>query len=516
MELEGLHVFRDSDSPRQRGSKRRHRATWNGGTLLAARKRSNRGMHLIKPELPVASRVARLQPICRKWISLIIAMLMSSLAPVGAHARCGVSESGVPADSSLSTLWPRMETLGGTRSALARSGVQIGATYITEVLGNPSGGVKQSAHQDGLLNVYLDADMEKMIGWKGLCFHINGFQIQGTSISDENLLSIVSASDIEAFPSTRLDEFWFEQKMLNDKVSVRFGALAVDTEFLIADSAGAFIASTFGWTTISSDNLPYGGPIYPFASPGVRVAIAPNDDFKLMIDVNDDNPIGPCPDGLDPGQCNENGLEFRLDDPPLLLVEADYSYNKQARLAGTIKLGGWYDFGKFADQRLDVHGRLRGITGADPLLHDGTYAVYGVIDQLIYQLPGAEEGRGISVFARAVGSPADRNQVDAYFDTGIVFTGMLPRRPNDVFGIGFAYTGISADASAFDRDSGLSVIRNHEVVLEISYTAQLIPGWTLQPDFEYIRNPGGHLADDTGTQAIENATVLGVRTTISF
>jgi len=473
-------------------------------------------MHPIKRNLPAAARAARPRLVCNRLSVLITATLISSFAPVVAQASCGVTENGVHEDSALSTLWPKMETLGGTRLPLARSGIDFGATYIADVIGNPSGGIKQSIHYDGLLDVYLDADMEKIAGWKGLCFHTNMFQISGTSITGENLLSIVSATNIEAFPSTRLDELWFEQTLLNDKVSVRFGALAVDTEFLIADSAGAFIANTFGWTTISSDNLPFGGPIYPFATPGVRVAVEPNDRFKLMIDVNDDNPAGSCPEGLDPGQCNENGLEFRLDDPPLLLVEADYSYSKDARLPGTIKLGGWYDFGKFADQRLDVNRRLRGVTGADPLLHDGTYAIYGVIDQMVYRRPGEEDGRGISVFARVVGSPSDRNQVDAYFDTGIVFTGMVPRRPNDIFGIGFAYTGISDDAAAFDRDSALSVIRSREVLLEISYTAEVVPGWTLQPDLEYIWNPGGHIPDDLRNQAVENAMVLGVRTTISF
>jgi porin len=449
-------------------------------------------------------------PLIRGPIVLIIVAVAALTVPDSARADCDVTDTGIPEDAVVAL------DLGGGRQALAHYGIGIGGTYIDDVIGNPSGGIKQSAHYDGLLNVYLDANMEKLIGLKGLCFHTNMYQIHGTSITAENLLSIVTASNIEAFPSTRLDEFWFEQTLLNDKVSVRFGALAVDTEFLIADSAAAFIANTFGWTTISSDNLPFGGPIYPFASPGVRMAVEPNDRFKLMIDVNDDNPVGPCPEDLDPGQCNEDGLEFRLDDPPLLLVEADYSYNKRAVLPGTIKLGGWYDFGKFADQRLDVHGGLRGVTGAGPLLHDGTYGLYGVIDQAIYRLPGDQNGRGISVFARVVGSPADRNQVDAYFDTGVVFTGMLPRRPNDVFGIGVAYTGISDDASAFDRDSGLSIIRNHEVLLEISYATEIVPGWTLQPDLQYIWNPGGHVPDDSSGRPIENATVVGVRTTINF
>ena len=266
----------------------------------------------------------------------------------------------------------------------------------------------------------MDVDIGKMAGWKGLCFHVNGYQIQGTSITAQDLGSIVSASSIEAWPSTRLDELWFEQHMFNDKVSVRIGKLAIDSEFLIADSAAAFINSTFGWTTLSSDNLPFGGPIYPFASPGVRVRVEPSNRFKLLAGVYDDNPIGPCPEDLDPGQCNENGLDLRLNDPPLLLIEGDYSFKLgHAGLLGTIKLGGWRDFGKVDDQRLDVNGALLGVTGAAPLRHDGDFAFYGVIDQLIYRPPGDGDAKGISVFARLIGSPSDRNQIDAYADTGI-------------------------------------------------------------------------------------------------
>jgi porin len=443
--------------------------------------------------------------------------------PSKANAECVFTEpatahgvDGVPEDSALTSLWPKMDTLGGIRPPLARNGIRVSPIYIAEVLGNPSGGVKQGTHYDGLLDVHIDANMEKMIGWKGLCFHTNMFQIHGTSITGEDLLSIVSASNIEAFPSTRLDEFWFEQSLFGEKLSVRFGKLAADTEFMFADSAGAFIASTFGWTTLSSDNLPFGGPIYPFASPGVLVSVRPNDRLTLMTAVYDDDPIGPCAEDLDPGQCNKDGLEFRLDDPPLLLAEADYSYNQGGARPGIIKFGGWYDFGKFDDQRFDVNGGLQGITGLAPREHDGTYGIYGIIDQMVYRLPGDGDAKGVSVFARVVGSPSDRNQIDAYFDTGVVFAGMIRRRPNDVFGVGLAYTGISDDASAFDRDSGLSVIRNHETFLEISYTAEIVPGWTLQPDFQYIWNPGGHVPDDTGTRAIKDATVLGARTTISF
>jgi len=459
--------------------------------------------------------------------SILVVSLLA--VPGAASAACGFIEpqsahgepqsehwDGVPEGSALSSLWPRVETLGGLRPALAPNGIAISGNYIGEVLGNPSGGVEQSTHYDGLLDVHVDADMEQMIGWKGLCFHTNMFQIHGTSISAENLFSLAAASNIEAFPSTRLDEFWFEQSLFQQKLSFRLGLLAADTEFMFADSAGAFIDSTFGWTTLSSDNLPFGGPIYPFASPGVLVTVTPNDSLKLMTAVYDDNPIGDCAEDLDPGQCNKHGLEFRVDDPPLLLGETDYSYNQNGARPGVIKIGGWYDFGKFDDQRFDVNGGLLAITGLAPRQHDGTYGIYGIIDQVLFSLPGGNDQRTVSAFARVIGSPSDRNQIDAYFDSGIVFAGPFSSRPDDVFGVGVAYTGISDDASAFDRDSGLSIIRNHEVLMEVSYTAEIVPGWTLQPDFQYIWNPGGHVPDDTGTRAIKDAMVLGARTTISF
>ena len=113
------------------------------------------------------------------------AMLITVLAPMAASAECVFTEpatahgvrDGVPEDSALSNLWPKMATLGGIRPLLARGGIQVSATYIGEVLGNPSGGVKQGTDYDGLLDVHVDANMENMIGWKGLCFHTNMFQI---------------------------------------------------------------------------------------------------------------------------------------------------------------------------------------------------------------------------------------------------------------------------------------------------------------------------------------------------
>jgi porin len=191
------------------------------------------------------------------------------------------------------------------------------------------------------------------------------------------------------------------------------------------------------------------------------------------------------------------------------MVEGALKYN-QSGLAGTVKLGGWNNFGKFPDQRFDSGGALIAVTGNDGRPLDSDWGLYGIIDQLVWRVPGSAEAQGVGIFARVIGAPADRNLVDFYFDGGVTFTGMFKTRPNDALAVGFAYTGISDQVHAYDVDLGESVARNYEALIEICYTFEIKSGWTLQPDFQYIFQPGGNVAGQ------KDATVVGARTSISF
>jgi porin len=430
------------------------------------------------------------------------------------HARLpdGVPElPSWPPEPSIAGSPPNYGDLLGARPALARKGITFGLDYTSDVLSNVSGGVRQRTHYAGLFEGYLDADFEKLAGARGLSFHVDFYQIHGTSITAENIGSIVGVSNIEAFPSTRLHELWLERALYDGRASIRFGQLAADSDFLISEVATRFIASTFGWTTLSSDNLPYGGPIYPFATPGVRLVVQGQDQLLLKFGIYDSNPAGPCAEGLDPGQCNEHGFDFRLNDPPLLFVEGDYSYGgKDSCPSGTIKLGGWYDSGRFDDQRQP--------SGEGSLLH-GNGAIYVVIDQVLYRSEEQCSAGGISAFARVILSPTNRNQVDTYADVGIVFDGWVPGRPHDGIALGIGYTGISDDASNFDRESGLPIIRDYELIFELNYVAEIVPGWAIQPMMQYIRNPGGSVPDfisDNPNQKVDDAFILGMRSIINY
>jgi porin len=359
------------------------------------------------------------------------------------------SPDGIPSPS-IATSLPFNGDPTGLRRWLATHGITYGLSYTSEVLGNPSGGVRQGGLYESKLEGFVAADLEKLVGRNGLSFFTNAFQIHRTSgPRDQHFESLITISNIEATPSTRLSELWLEQKLFNDRFSVRAGQLAADAEFFISDYSKMFISSD--WPTITGANLPSGGPAYPLATPGVRLKFYPTDNWTALLVVFNGDPG-------DQATVNRHGTNFRMSDPPLLMGEIQHRYNQATDakdLAGILRLGTWHHFGKFEDQRLDDTG----VSMASPLssgtarLLRGTSGIYGIIDQQIYRPVGDGPDSGASVFGRIAATPSDRNLVDFYLDGGIVLSGMLPSRPDDKLGASFIYSHISDRSRALDRDA---------------------------------------------------------------
>jgi porin len=61
-------------------------------------------------------------------------------------------------------------------------------------------------------------------------------------------------------------------------------------------------------------------------------------------------------------------------------------------------------------------------------------------------------------------------------------------------------------------------LRNYELVVELTYQALVVDGWTIQPDFQYIFHPGGGAIDPINPfiGGIPDAAVFALRTAISF
>ncbi len=119
------------------------------------------------------------------------------LAPFTARAACDLPEAdiaaganaGIPQDASV------VVDPGRVRHKLGQAGIAIGGVYYAEAFQN-WGGIKDGGAYDGVLELYVNADMNKLGLWRGLCFFANGYQIHGRSITAEYVGSLKPVSSL--------------------------------------------------------------------------------------------------------------------------------------------------------------------------------------------------------------------------------------------------------------------------------------------------------------------------------
>ncbi len=425
-------------------------------------------------------------------------------------------------------------SMGGLRDVLGKYGITLNITDAETVLGNVSGGIKQGATMQGLTTVTLQLDTGKAFGLPGGTFNVSALQIHGNNRFDASYLGAIQTTNgNEAENATRLWELWYDQSFLEGRFDIKFGQQSLDQEFIVSKYSGTFINTMMGWPALPSNNLYAGGPAYPLSSLGVRLRGKPTSDLTILAGVFDDNPPG-GPFDNDPQSLDAGGTKFSLRTGALFIAEVQYAVNQPSLgqmdygkgsggLPGTYKLGFWYDTASFPDQEFDNTGLslANPYSTGMPALHHGNYSIYGVMDQMVWrEAPGSS--RSLGVFLRAMGAPAPQNFLTFSANGGLVLSDPLPGRDNDSLGLGFGIVKVSSAVSALDQQTAFFTgspfpVRSTETFLELTYQFQAAPWWVIQPDFQYIFNPGAGIPNpnDPSTR-VHDAAVLGVRTTVTF
>ena len=395
---------------------------------------------------------------------------------------------------------------GGARTKLLEAGVTWEATYIGDASLNTSGGIRRDEGYSGLVQLGLTLDMEKLVNWTGGEIYVGALFPHGHGLSSYEIGNLLAVSSIEATPAYRLGEVYIKQALFDGALEIKFGQLAADSDFVTSDTASLFVNSAFGWPGLNGVDLPAGGPAYPVPTPGVHALVKFSDALSFQAGLYNGDPGGG--NGI-----NKHNLSFPVDNGAFAIGELIYTAEQGlGGLPGVYKVGAWYNSLKFADLRTGVN-------------RDGSYALYGVIDQTVWQGGGSGDLKdpsptptsSLSVFARAVVTPQDnRNLIDYYFDAGFNYKGVFDRE-NDIFGVAVAYAHISKTAQRADKDALFAPIRSSEIAIEASYKAEVAPWLHLQPFAQYIVRPGGGDPRPTDpTRRIKNATVFGVRTQVDF
>jgi len=386
------------------------------------------------------------------------------------------------------------EWLGG-RPLLEDRGVSLFGSYTCEVWGNTTGGLKTGSVYTGLLEFGAEVDLKKLIGWSGGSVGTSWLWLSGRDASEDLVGNFLTISNIAGFNTLRMMELWFQQNFLEDKISLRLGNITADSEFIVSDYGGLFINAEFGWPALAGMNMPGGGAAYPTGGLGARLALEPTDWLGFRSGVFLTNLI--------PQNINRAGFRWDLNSKQAVtwMNELCFSHGTgegSQTLPGFVKAGMWLQTGAEANA-LDSESGLPN-TG-----------FYLLADQML--LPerredGSISNEGMGAFAGLGFTPPGRNVVDFYLNTGVTYKGLIPGRDEDTCGLACGLASPSHGADADLRDEGLAP-QAAEMVLEATYQCVIAPWCFVQPDIQYVINPGATLA--TG-----NALVLGARFSVVF
>jgi len=459
---------------------------------------------------------------------LVLAALPAAAQP-SLECRTDASTEAKAGEAKPADLWKRATLTGnwdGARDRLEQAGMTFGLQEVSDGWSNFGGGLRRGGAYAGQTTLSLGVDLEQAMGWTGGNFFASAYQNHGSGPTPNLTGNLQPVSSVETTRATRLFDLWLEQILPGNQLCIRLGQGGANTEFLVSRYAMTLINSSFGFPVLPALDLPSGGPNMPLSTPFVRVKYHPDATFTVMAGVFNGDPAGRG--AGDPQHRDPSGTEFRMRDEVFAIVEAAVAINpeKEARYPGVYKIGAWFHSGQFGNPAVDALG----LPLADPQSsgvprrHRGDYALYALFDQMVLPQEG-DSGRGIGVFALASGAPlGDRNLIDFFATAGVNWKGPFEERPDDTLALGVAHARLGSSVMRYGSDlvafTGTGQkFRRSETILEATYAIRIAPWWVLQPDLQYVVNPGAGMPNPFNGMSrapLKNATIIGLRTGFIF
>ncbi len=417
--------------------------------------------------------------------------------------------SGAVSGQAQTSRWSQLtQAWDSLQKQLDNRGIQLGIRYDGEGFANTSGGLRRGGNYLGNLNLQLTVDAQRLMGWPGATVFLYGLGIHGGHPSGDFVGDAQGVSNIEAPAKWKLEEGWIQQNLFGNRFSALFGRYDLNSEFYRLQSAGLFLNSSFGIGPEFSQSGVEGPSIFPNTSVGGRFEIKPLDQIVLRTAVLDGVPVE-RPDG--------SRKVFAKGDGVLVVTEAAYLYRplgseqprtRQFRIgrnccgaySGKVALGGWYYSAAFDDL---TRVRPDGL----PARRHGSGGVYALADWTVYQ-DANDTDRQVSLFGQLGIGDRRVNRFAYYNGGGLTFSGFIPQRKQDEFGIAVGAAHNGTPFIEAQRDQGMRA-RRSEVALEITYLAQFGAHLAVQPDLQFVINPNTD-------PRIKNALAFILRFEVSF
>jgi len=388
---------------------------------------------------------------------------------------------------------------GGLRTQWKDNGVVLDSSLTQFYQGVASGGTETGSEYNGIAQVKLESDFEKLTGWQHWTGEVKaelrfgGPLLGGTgTINPVNTAAIIPGADGTKFSMTAVNLTRVFPIDTNERklVAVSFGRFntvdLLDEHFFAGDGTERFL------------NVAQTGPLtvlrqVPLITNAISLAYLrggePFITFSLM-DPNDQS--------LDPGLSDlfADGVTFYPD----INVPTKY-WGKSAKHS--------FGFAVTTKQYTPFDAIRQVIIPGPPLdpvePRAGSWSVNYMFRQ--YMVERAKDD-GWGIFSQISFADRATSPVTTFFDIGLGGNGILEARPHDVFGVAYAFTDLSKDLE--DNVNLLTpgsrpVRAEHQ--LEVFYNLHIVPWIQLTGDLQIVR-PTLSRAD--------TAIVPGVRLRIVF
>jgi len=384
--------------------------------------------------------------------------------------------------------WSRLaDAWDGLRKTLDNRGIQFGVRYDGEGFADVSGGLRRGGTYLSNLNLQLTLDAQRLIGWPGATVFLYGLGIHGGHPSSF-VGDAQGVSNIEAPAKWKLEEGWIQQNLFANQFSLLVGRYDLNSEFYRLQSASLFLNSSFGTGPEFSQSGQNGPSIFPFTSVGGRFAIKPIEQVVFRTAVLDGVPVE---------RPNGSRQVFASGDGALIVTEAAYLYRpvgvEQPRTrafrigrnccgtyTGKLAFGSWYYTATFDDL---TRVRADGL----PARHHGSHGIYMLADWTVYQDPN-DIDRRMALFGQLGIGDRRVNRFAYYTGGGLTFSGFIPGRKEDEFGVAVAAAHNGTPFIQAQQDQQMPN-RRSEVALELTYLAQFGAHLAIQPDLQFVINP---------------------------
>ncbi len=293
--------------------------------------------------------------------------------------------------------------------------------------------------------------------------------IHGQGVTSRLIGDAQTVSNIEADSQLRLYEMWMERSFGRSAGhSLRFGLYDLNSEFDSIETAHLFLNSSHGIGPEIAQTGLNGPSIFPVTSLGARVQWSFSPQWFGRVALLDGVPG-------DPSDPRHNRIRFGAHDGLLAITELGYSGLRLHKLA----VGAWSYTERFDE--------IAAVDAEEPERTRGNRGFYALAEGQLY----AEEddsSQGLNAFVRVGSANEHINRFEDYAGAGFVYTGAVPQRPADQFGIAIASVGNGGVYRTVQLVDGAST-DSRETVVEMSYRFGVTDWLTLQTSVQHIHNP---------------------------